>query len=815
MRQSIASQLAIILLLSFPILSYAQTYELPCDAFNTPVNGWGNTTETQTLNGDFSGVSPWETDLAAGDLQDFGVPGADSSVFYKLEVNEYTNYITIEYLGGTASDVSAALFSVNDPCPGATNYGEALYTDSDGNDLLIEQLDVEGLVQFELCGLTAPDYDNLYLWLAAPETGVGTFSIDVTQEVAPYNDVCEDPDPNRAAGDLGLVEYNDQTGECNPPPGWISPQTNEAACPIAFDFTVTPCFDGHEEDPTVWYTFETGQDVEFIDLTVEHFVSSDLRVSVFEMENPCMAGDALFPGSQDLDDYCDSGAGLIEFENLIVKPNTQYFIVVSTPIEEWGEFDICLEVCEPPANNTICDAEEIDFPGLGDYDPDDPIGPATNGTTVCAYGFYDDADLGSLIDFDCGDEFENAVFYKLNLDYYATELTITVDGLSTGGQLAAQVFFFDGTPDCVARGFNANITVPASDEFEECDFAGGVEWEMDLCEIDNEDYENMYLWIATNKEDAGEFNLEFFQEVAPLNDECNQMDGPEAGDREAADLGVIEVGDVSGDCDPPSGWDTQTNRGACPVGVSGNGCFDEFQNEPTVWYTFETGEDVELITVEVNHFEADEVRIGLFELPVECEFPGNMPPNQPFDEYCQGDVFNGGVDSIWNLLVQQNTRYYVLVSTDIEEWGEFEICVKNCEPPENDRLCDVSMDEDYHIYPGREDEVNRNPIIVGGTTVCANNFFTDFELTTEDFGCNAGEGAESAVFYKIDLDSLASEVTIIANEIDPLNTFSMGLFMVMDSCEENRQYQQQIWVDTEGEEMVYCDGLDEEIVFNN
>jgi gliding motility-associated-like protein len=1131
----------------------AQSHDLPCDAFNNPEDGWGTTTETQTLSGDFTGVSPWVTDVAGGDIQDFGVMDADSSLFYKLEVDPNTRYLRLEYMMGTAIDISIGLFSVVSPeCPSGsgTNYGEALYQDPDMDDMLVEDFIGEGEVMFDLCGFLPPDYDNLYLWLAVPDGSVGDFDIEVTQMVSPYNNVCDDasdparqagdlgtlafnaetgeglgctapggwtadqtneaacpvefdfnvtpcfdghedepsvwytfqtgpdvelidltvehlesfdlrvsvfemenpclagnvlfppsqdqddycqsgsdliefedltvkpnttyyivvstpidewgeldiclevceppannevcdatdvdfpdlgsydpddpvetltgettecaygffqdvdlgtmedfgcgddvehavfyklnvddyatkltitsgglstggalsaqvfimntppdcatktfdysiptnPDfnecdlgagadleidlceidnaeydnlylwiastkedagefdleffqeiapendlcadatsPDREARDLGVLAYNDATGEglgCTEPAGWNGPQTNRGACPVEFDFNVTPCFDGHEDDPTVWYTFETGPDVEEIDLTVEHFESSDLRVSVFEMENPCMAGNALFPPSQDNDDYCDSGSDLIEFEDLTVKPSTQYFIVVSTPIEEWGEFDICLEVCEPPANNTICDAEEIDFPSLGDYDPDDPIGPATNGTTVCAYGFYDDADLGSLIDFDCGDEFENAVFYKLNLDYYATELTITVDGLSTGGQLAAQVFFFDGTPDCVARGFNANITVPASDEFEECDFAGGVEWEMDLCEIDNEDYENMYLWIATNKEDAGEFNLEFFQEVAPVNDECNQMDGPEAGDREAADLGVIEVGDASGDCDPPSGWDTQTNRGACPVGVSGNGCFDEFQNEPAVWYTFETGEGVELITVDVNHFEADEVRIGLFELPVECEFPGNMPPGQPFDEYCQGDVFNDGVDSIWNILVQQNTRYYVLVSTDIEEWGEFEICVKNCEPPENDRLCDVSMDEDYHVVPGEEDEVNRNPVIVGGTTVCANNFFTDFELTTEDFGCNAGDGAESAVFYKIDLDSLASEVTIIANEIDPLNTFSMGLFMVMDSCEENRQYQQQIWVDPEGEEMVSCDGFDQEIVFN-
>ncbi len=809
MRQSIASQLAIILLLSFPILSYAQTYELPCDAFNTPVNGWGNTTETQTLNGDFSGVSPWETDLAAGDLQDFGVPGADSSVFYKLEVNEYTNYITIEYLGGTASDVSAALFSVNDPCPGATNYGEALYTDSDGNDLLIEQLDVEGLVQFELCGLTAPDYDNLYLWLAVPETGVGTFSIDVTQEVAPYNDVCEDPDPNRAAGDLGLVEYNDQTGECNPPPGWISPQTNEAACPIAFDFTVTPCFDGHEEDPTVWYTFETGQDVEFIDLTVEHFVSSDLRVSVFEMENPCMAGDALFPGSQDLDDYCDSGAGLIEFENLIVKPNTQYFIVVSTPIEEWGEFDICLEVCEPPTNNLICDAEDVDFPDLGSYDPDLAIpGSPVAGTTECANGFFDDLDLNTLIEFGCGDDFESAVFYKLNLDEYATKLNISVDGLSSGGQLAAQVFLFDGTPDCINRGYNANISVFTEPGFNECDFAPGNDMEMDLCGVPNEDYDNLYLWVASSIEDQGDFNLEFFQEIAPVNDLCEDVSSP---DREATDLGLIDIGGDSGDCNPPAGWGPQTNRGACPIGFPGvSPCFDEFENEAVVWYQFETGDGVEQVTLNVNHDEADEVRMALFEMPTVCE-TFSVPPGQDEDEYCQGEV-NDGVDSLWNVLVRQNTTYYVVVSTPEEQWGEFDICISHCEAPENDVLCDIIGNPDYDFRPGVEDEANRNAIVLNGTTVCANNFFTDFDLGYEDFGC---ADLESAVFYKVDLEENANQLTVTTNIIDPVNSLATGLFLLDDPCDPTRQYNQEAWLDMDMQPLVECDAsVENEIVFN-
>ena len=802
------------LLLFSPFLLLAQTYDLPCDAETNPINGWGNTTETQTLSGDFTGVSPWETDLAPGDLQDFGVVGADSSVFYKLEVYEYTSYITVEFDGGPVSDLSAALFSVANPCPGATNYGEALYQDADGNDLLVEDLVSEGFYRFDLCGFSSTDYDNLYLWLAVPDAGVGSFTIDVTQEVSPYNNLCEDvSDPGRSAGDLGLLSYNDQVGEglgCTEPAGWTGPQTNEAACPIDFDFNVTPCFDGHEDDPSVWYTFETGQDVELIDLTVEHFVSADLRVSVFEMENPCMAGNALFPGTQDPDDYCDFGAGSIVFENLIVKPNTQYFILVSTPIDEWGEFDICLEVCEPPANNIICDAEEIDFPDLGSYDPDLAIpGSPIAGTTLCANGFFDDLDLNSLIEFGCGDEFESAVFYKLNIDDYATKLNITVDGLTGGGQLAAQVFLFDGTLDCINRGYNADISIFTEPGFNECDFAPGNDMEMDLCGVPNTDYDNLYLWVASSTEDQGDFNLEFFQEIAPINDLCEDASSP---DREATDLGLIDIGDNSGDCNEPAGWTTQTNRGACPVGFPGvSACFDGFEDQAVVWYRFETGDDVELVTVDVNHFEADEVRMALFEMPDVCN-TFSVPPGQDEDEYCTGEMFNGGVDSLWNVLVRANTEYFIVVSTDEDQWGEFEICVRNCEPPENDNVCDIIGDPNYDVRPGVEDETNRNEIVIEGTTVCANNFFTGFDLQYEDFDCG---DSESAVFYKIDLEENATEFTITTNFIDPVNTLSTGIFLLDDPCDPTRQYNQEPWLDPDMQPLVECDAnVENEITFN-
>src|SRR6056297_1163830 len=770
---------ALLLSMGFAFSLFAQSNDLPCDAETNPTNGWGTTTETQSLNGDFTGVSPWITDIAGGNIQDFGVADADSSLFYKLEVDANTRYLRIEYVGGTANDISIGLFSlISAECGGGTAYGESLYQNPDMTDMLEEDLIGEGEVMFDLCGFGPPDYNNIYLWLAVPELSVGDVEIDVTQLVSPYNNICADPsDPAREAGDLGVLSFNAATGEglgCTAPGGWTADQTNEAACPVEFDFTVNTCFDGHEDDPSVWYTFETGPDVELIDLTVEHTVSSDLRVSVFEMETPCTAGNVLFPPSQDNDDYCDSGSDLIEFEDLTVKPNTTYFIVVSTPIDEWGELDICLEVCEPPVNNEVCDATDVDFPALGAYDPDNAVETLNGETTECAYGFFQDIDLAVMEEFGCGAEFENAVFYKLNVDPYATKLTITSGGLSTGGSLSSQVFLMNTPPDCVNKVFDYRL--PANPDFNECDLGPGSDLEIDLCEIDNAEYGNLYLWIASTKEDAGEFDLEFFQEIAPENDLCEDLTSP---DRAARDLGILAYNDQTGEglgCTEPAGWNgPQTNRGACPVefdfGVTA--CFDGHEDDPTVWYTFETGPDVEEIDLTVEHFESTDLRVSVFEMENPC-MAGNVlfPPSQDNDDYC-----DSGSDLIEfeDLTVKPNTQYFIVVSTPIEEWGEFDICLEVCEPPANNEICDAT-DVDFPDL-GSYDPDNPVETLNGETTECAYGFFQDLDLgLMEDFGC--GDDVENAVFYKLNVDDYATKLTITSGGLSTGGALSAQVFIM-------------------------------------
>ena len=51
----------------------SQNYDSPCEAFDNPVDGWPNMEFSQTLSGSFSGVSPFLTENASGEIQDFGI----------------------------------------------------------------------------------------------------------------------------------------------------------------------------------------------------------------------------------------------------------------------------------------------------------------------------------------------------------------------------------------------------------------------------------------------------------------------------------------------------------------------------------------------------------------------------------------------------------------------------------------------------------------------------------------------------------------------------------------------------------------------
>ncbi|TVR80676.1 MAG: hypothetical protein EA409_07590 [Saprospirales bacterium] len=772
----------------------------PDNAINFP-GGIGSVVEGTTecayafYNNDPTAENSW-IDFNCGHAE------VERAVFYKLNVDDYATKLYVEFENSNlAGNLAVQVFLVQ-ALPGDCSdliFDEGLFVppaewgscNFSGGDVL----------EIDLCEVDNEDYGNLYLWVASAIDDEGEFELSFRQEIAPYNDLCEDETSgDRGAGDFGTVNWNFQN--C------FDGETTRGACPIPGSFVGLPaCFDFFEDNPTVWYEFTTGSNVEAVDIEI-NFPGVDFSVAIFQLDEPC-GTQLTAPG--DWEDYCSQESGSVEFEQLRVKSNTTYYILVSTSEDDWGEFDICLEVCEAPENYSICEAEQVDFPAPG-YNPNNPAA-STSGTTECAYGFWNDAELTDLIEFDCGDEYEHAVLYKLNINEFASKIEIVIDP-GTAGTMSAHVFFWEGNEDCDDRGFDIINFVNL--ELGVCDFTGETSIEIDFCPLwadpiwgDFEFHEYMYLWVATDLENQGNFNIDIFQEIAPYNDDCE-----DAGNRGPGDLGTIEVGDEV--CEL-----METTRGACPILYSGpSACLEGFPEEDQagVWFRFETGENVELLTIEVDHSNNGPVRMAMFELPDGCGETGFFPPNQDVEEYCVEAT--NGVDSIWNILVQENTEYFILVSTPIDDWGDFSICVRNCEPPENDRLCDVfeSSNSEIWVYPGEESidngVYNRNELELEGTTRCASNFFLDFDLNFEDFGC--GPDFESAVFYHIRANPNATEITVTGRALGDLNTLAFGFFSIgEEACDGDRNFMPEIWLDPEFDEMIDCNAaFDGEIVFD-
>ena len=347
MKQVITFLLSIIL---FGSLS-SQTHDFPCDAQANPTDGWGSMTESKVLNGNFEGVSAWETELAAGSIQNFGIADADSSVFYKLEINEKTRYITLEYMGGTATQVAAALLSVTNPCPANAGFGEALYQDSEGTPFLIEELDVEGLVRFDLCGFLPSDFGNVYLWLATPEVGVGTFTVEVTQGIPSENDICSNA--------ISFLVEENLVEQCYE-------GTNSWACSESLIGAQGSCIAPLEEAgyATVWHEVSMGTDVDFLEIDVEHSSGGELILSAIEF-----AGTACISSITELSCQ-ESASGILEDVG-VPRPNNmagQLYILVSTPIENSGDYFLCMTGRDSTCLNTLeverCLCETDPFCGL-------------------------------------------------------------------------------------------------------------------------------------------------------------------------------------------------------------------------------------------------------------------------------------------------------------------------------------------------------------------------------------------------------------------------------------------------------------------
>ncbi|TVQ51489.1 MAG: hypothetical protein EA362_00220, partial [Saprospirales bacterium] len=372
---------------------YAQSFDDPCDADGNPLN-YGPMNQTQIVSGAIEDVEPFVTSTSGGVVENFGTSG-DSAVFVKLELDFAASFLQVSWnaTAGSVPDLFVGLIGFDDPCVDPGDYVVTVYQNSDGDNLISEDIE-GGSVIFELCGLDPiVDYENLYLWVASSDAG--NFDISISQNIRPDNDTCDE------AEDIGLVE-----------PGMtylLDDRSNEYACRETF--TGDPCATNANDGAGVWFQFETDNVVEMINLLVEHEEEGELDVVIFEPNPDCSNFIVVDGGCLNVTN------GEVEFENVVVKRNTTYYIFVNTPVDDWGQFDLTLSTCAPPVNHDVCLATEINFPGLA-HNPDNPIpGGPFNSTTECSYPFYDNNDQTVVNEFDCtyGNE-QTAVFFKLNVD---------------------------------------------------------------------------------------------------------------------------------------------------------------------------------------------------------------------------------------------------------------------------------------------------------------------------------------------------------------------------------------------------------------
>lgn len=329
---------AVLFAVFLPTCLFSQTYHNPCEADGNPIE-FGTSEDPVLLNGTLSGISPFITDLAGGLIQDFGINGADSSAFYKLEIDPQARELYVEFIDATVSDLSIGLISFGSvECPGGsgTDFGEEVWQGILGNELLVNDISFQGNVTFGLCGIqeSQGSNENIFLWVASSE--VGDFNIEVTQFLGPEYDDCE----NRFEVGRVLSDASDI----------VCPEnlTNLHACPATYareDVNIPMGVDmGCVLDPIgflnsgVWIEFTTDDIADRMDLELIHQNPTDITLILFEPNPDCSELNAI------LCEKDDNGNGEIDLRIIDVEPLTTYYIFVSTDSDDAGEFDLCINV---------------------------------------------------------------------------------------------------------------------------------------------------------------------------------------------------------------------------------------------------------------------------------------------------------------------------------------------------------------------------------------------------------------------------------------------------------------------------------------
>lgn len=377
--------------------------------------------------------------------------------------------------------------------------------------------------------------------------------------------------------------------------------------------------------PNVWLSFTA----QYTTVEITHSSSSNIYTSL-------VAG-----ACNDLVQLaCATPGNSIQFDDLIIGADYRLVVSLSSNPNDTtftGDFELCLDnsYVIPPINDEPCNATNI---AVGS--PGNPS--CVSGTTVNATNYFNE-----------GCEFETIhdTYYSFTIG--ANQIGVKVDLNDLQGDIALVLYALD--TDCT-NPFNVLDVYCGAVGDDLIDYSGltpGKTYGLSISSQNNLDGTFSALCL-----EAIEQNCSF------SNDDCY--------DAESITGIVVNGSDVC-----LSGC----NAFATP-GPDIGGC--AISNQPTVWYTIETGTDIERLSIEIKDAQMD--------APIVQLFSGSCNNLVPVGSCASGS--NGSVE-ITNQLVSLNTSYFLAVSNASGNGGTFNICVRALD---NSNTC--VTDANLYVQPG-------------------------------------------------------------------------------------------------------------------
>lgn len=380
-------------------------------------------------------------------------------------------------------------------------------------------------------------------------------------------------------------------------------------------------------------------------------------------------------------------AGDAALTNVVDASSETYWVLVFNT----GSFTVQSDVSEP--SNDLCANPELLVDGVEGYNS-------------CAHGEYTYCTL---------DASSHEVYYTYtNSQNNTVDLDITVNSSTAStGTSAGEVSIAVITDLCNGDAFNGISPI--------CNTLGTT---FNIGCIDPN--ETIILIIGSEEGDEGDFNISVTENLtAVTNDVCGL----------ATDLGVIASScqqvDNPGD-----------NTDACSDNYADGGCDFTGNNMHSIWYTFTTDADAEImdITTDLNN-----ASFALYTGP-DCD---NL-------NYETGSCTTGG--TLNDFAVTPNTTYYLLIGSDTEASFNIGITIKNI--PDNDLCADA-----LGLIDG-----------IDGTNACANSEFSG--------NCSL-DASSHEVYYTYTNNNGANvdlEITISGNTNTTGNAATGVSVLVMTDC---------------------------------